>query len=902
MERNAVVYLFAVLLLVFFVPSCSSDSDDNPANGGDGETSDQESLPPLGDEIFATTADETISLDILTEDVAVAWDANGIPHIYASNIKDMGIATGYIHAGHRMVQMEFLRKLSTGRLTDLAGAVAIDTDIQYRKLFSLRDGGDLFQAIWDELEQESKDLIQAYVDGINARLAQYRADGSDWPEPFNFLLVNQSPQETDDWEWRDVIAFSRYQMWSLSSTLWEELDHTTLKEALSDDLFADMMNAKPTTGPSVLPKASGAQWNNTVGTRRGMAFAEAVKDFSRQLESMQQWSYFKDRNASNNWTTKRNSNGINYVCNDPHLELGTPAVWYPMSFDTRSIEGDPNGYQVAGVVFPATPLVAIGRNDKIAWGATVTNYDVTDIYLEEVTMDGDTPKSVTFNGAQVDVNCITHQFRKGHLQPFEYDEVDLCFVPHHGPLFQGEDASGNSFWYSVRWTGMDPSREIETFAGFARAQNLDELFEAAKDYATGAQNFVFGTVDGEFGYYPHAAVPIRKGDLTANPPWMILPGTGEYEWDGYIPDEDLPQLKNPDQGYVVTANNYINPFSLDGDPLSGDYYYQFSATDGWRAYSSDKGVSELVGSDDYTWENMRDLQFNQISDYSAYLLPMILGIVDENAIEANMSDDAKAGLGLLRDWSFHAAMGLTDYKDPASGAVSDADEVLDSAATTFFNHLILRLGNRIFVDELEDAGAGSPVMGRRWLSEIIRELAEDDVTSPWFDDVSTAATAETPADIFLSAFDMAAEDILAREEFSGGTIADALWGRVHNQVLTHPLNAMTDEYNQGPFAAGGDGECINVASFGANFVEPEKEDYNFSNGPSMRMVNEITEDGIVTYLQHPGGVDERPDSDFFLNLHEKYMNNESVVLNASWESVKDAGIAKFTVFQAAGGE
>src|SRR5690606_26367923 len=202
---------------------------------------------------------------------------------------------------------------------------------------------------------------------------------------------------------------------------------------------------------------------------------------------------------------------------------------------------------VAGATFPGIPAVVIGRNERVAWGATVAYFDVTDVYVEELSADG---QSVIFEGEEVPIVRKEVGFRVAGKDPHL---ATLEFVPHHGPILKKDVANRTAI--TVRWTGHEPTNEIRAFLGLNRAGSVAEAREALRAFEVGAQNFVLADVEGSIGCYPHAPTPSRRGasqttedpDVT-RPPWMPLSGEGPAEWEGILHEEALRSAPAPEWG------------------------------------------------------------------------------------------------------------------------------------------------------------------------------------------------------------------------------------------------------------------------------------------------------------------------------------------------------------------
>ncbi len=921
MRFKHLILLAVVFLIGLSFLACSSDSNDEPdGDAGDGDIPDGDLLDgdrsdgdaPDGDTPggLGEPVDETFGIEGLTAEVNVAWDEFGVPHIYAANEADAMRAMGWIQADQRMVEAEFLRKYARGRLTELVQAIPdlVTVDLFYRGMFALKDGGDLLQAIWDMMDDDVKDLLQAHADGFNARLAKYKEDDSDWPAPFDYFLILQGPDKTVDWEPLDTIAIGRLQSWQLARTLDEEITYTMIHELLPDDLFNALVFSEPTIPLSIMPHADSVK-SNTVspqyGTRHGEALLRKLTRTDSMLDKIRVWEKI-DRGASNNWAVARQSDGIAYLCNDPHLALQTPSVFIPMTVDVKELGGDDQILHAGGIGFPGTPAFIIGRNDKVAWALTTTNYDVQEVYEEQVTFnDDDEPVSVLFNGNQVDVNKVVQQLQDGHGANPETVEEPLYFVPHHGFLLPDSFDTESGTALSTRWTGMEPTLEIQAVANIQKAQDINGAFAALQDFKVGAQNYVFTSIDGEIAYNPHVAMPIRQGDLAAHPPWMVQPGTGEYEWDGYVAEDKLPTLRNPDDGFIITANNDIMGSTLDNDALNEEWYSMFSGAAGYRAYTIKKRLQDKLAGGDVSFADMEEIQNSYVSEMATDLVPMLLAIADngDNSIMGDLSNDALAGLQLLEDWNFKMASGIADDTDPTgSAAIADIDEQSAAAAATFFNFLLVRLAHDLIADELTPYSING--LPSTHTFKVVFKMVKDyvdggldpkgDYVSPLFDNIDTAApNIESPEDILRVALENTVEDITTNEIFTGTAISDAYWGRIHTLTMEHPLSSMTSDYNVGPFGLGGGPFTVNVASYGVGF-NVDTESYTFGSGPSLRIIHAVSEAGFETEYTIPGGVDGRMDSEHFLDMFDLWKAGERTKLLIAWDEVKAAGYTKIT--------
>lgn len=936
MQRSKSLFLMFILVWAMVAFGCSSGDgetvDGDAADGDvvdgdavdgdvvDGDDADGDEEATDGDEgysfiidrdeMLGEAVDDAYLVEELNGEVAVAWDEYGVPHIYAEDVHDAAMAMGYIQADQRMFQMDFFRRVGRGKLSGLfvvAEPSLVSASVFMRTVFSTPDGGNLLQEMYDIVDQSTKDNLQAYADGVNLRLQRYREDDSDWPAPYQFPAVLLSPDQIDDWEPLDTIAIARYQTWDLSSDYSPEIERSELLLSLGEQLYNDLIFATPATDVYIQPEdAKRKSLRRQADTRVSIGFANAERWLNSMRGALDVHQLVRNlipkRDGSNNWAGATDSDGITYLCNDPHLSLYSPPIFMPTTMDVTNFSDDADELHVGGVAFPGTPAIVIGRTDKLAWGDTVVGYDVMDVYAETVTFDNDgVPLSVLFEGNQVDVVTVVHEFINGNLSPDDPLMIPIYFVPHHGPFIPGSLDPDNGTGLTLKWTGMEATKEIQAVVNLQFVDTVDEAFVAIDDFGVGAQNYMLADTEGNIGWDPHANVPLRDCDMNVTPPWMILPGEGGCEWTGaYIPDDELPQSKNPSDGYIITANNDPSGDLMDGDPTNeGRYLLWDQVGIGYRALGAKTGVEDLIAAGDYDWQDMVDVQFSFVSHMAMELVPIILDLVDRYDLETAMSAEAVVALGLLEDWDYDMHSGLADPHDPLNASVvADEDKKKSSAATTYFNHFFVRFAHDLILDELQAAGVNG--FRKKNLSKFIIQMIRDTgdaaegLESAYYDDVSTDPAKETAADILLGVFESTVTDVLARKAYKDGTIADAMWGRTHTLTLENPIAAATSSFNYGPFGLGGGAYTVNPAGFGPG-LNPENQDLTFTHGPAVRFTHEVTSEGITTHYNLPGGVNGRQESEHYGDLMELWMSGETTVMEIEWEKVKAAGIEKMTV-------
>ena len=428
----------------------------------------------------------------------VRWDSLGVPHIKAASVADALFVQGYVTASERMFQMDGLRRLASGSLSEIVGVTALETDRESRRMRIRR----IAEEIYVTLNPDEKAILAAYARGVNAWIETHRGRYG-----LEFSLLGYDPRP-----------------WSVV-----------------DSLLAGLQMYRSLTG-NYKPKLVKAQM-----------LAGGEKDKVEYL--FPYWSGSEFTPGSNAWAVAgaHTANRKPLVANDMHLDAGIPSTWFMAHLEAP-------GLNVSGLTLPGTPGVIVGHNDHIAWGFTNLGFNVLDLYMER--LDQRTGRYVyqgKLEQAQREREVIVV---KGQApQEIAY------WVTRHGPAIL-ED---NTRLITMKWAAADPATFRYMFLDLDRARNWQEFSAAVSRFGGPGQNMVYGDVEGNIGYHATGKLPIRgnyRGDVPVDG------STGENEWEGYIPFEELPQAFNPASGYIVTANQ--NPFPHDYKyRVSGAYAPQY---------------------------------------------------------------------------------------------------------------------------------------------------------------------------------------------------------------------------------------------------------------------------------------------------------------------------------------
>lgn len=880
MKRVSSAVLIAVLGGVLLV-GCTEQGDETPAPAA------------KPNPVLDLPVDATIALPHLPATTDVAVDSLGMLHVYAPDTRSALFVQGYETAKARFWQLDAFRRVAEGRLSRLFGVITLGMDVEMRTAFTMRDGRRLQEVLWEDLQNADPSAAaqaEAYAAGINAWIDDARAGRNGATLPPEYAATDLDVSVLEDWHPQDTLAIGRLQAFFLSATLGEEIGLAEIYAALPEALRRDVYRSAPGAPATVLPA------NTTARAQRGAAPTQAPLP---PLETLRAVRAMLDRlNAasplghgagvgSNNWIVSRDlsASGFPMLANDPHLQLFNPPIWHMVQLDAADDPTDPT--RVTGVQFPGLPGIILGHNDYGAWGGTVAVFDVTDVYVEQVTTPPDypsSPRTVLFKGEQVPVLRLEEHFEM--VDGSTVTQV-IEVVPHHGPMVPdpnldddvvGLAATGMSF----RWTGHEITQDSRFLTGLNRARNVEEFKGAIRFFGVGAQNWVWADIHGDIAYFPYVLVPQRPAGTV---PFLPLRGTGEDEWlqdeNGnvlWLPEEKFPQAVNPPQGYLATSNNDQFGNTLDNDPLNDETYFTFTADIGFRQQRildllSNRANVRPAGAK-ISAADLVAYQNDTASLEASRLVPFLLAAAERRAdlVDVKMNE----ALNRLRAWgeSTEGSPGWTmasgvdaaaarDDVTPRAVPVSD-EERADAVAASIFVAWSTRLSRTVFTDDFAGTGIGAP--GDDFATKALLHILEDiDSTDPSFvvhtkgangestlwDDATTAAV-ESRDETLLGAL---ADGIAFLEQrFASTNPADWLWGNIHQARFQHFFGqAGIPIYDLGNFPAPGGRFTVNPAHYSLN-----SDNFVFSDGPSKRFVAVLDPAGIRSVSILPGGNNGNP--------------------------------------------
>ena len=714
--------------------------------------------------------DGELQLPGLNARVEVLRDSYGIPHIYASNPHDLFMAQGYVEAQDRFWQMEFWRRIGTGELAEILGESGLETDKFIRTIGWHRTAAEEI----DLMSPETRDAFDAYVEGVNAFLEQH-PDGKSIE--FYLLRMNGVNYQPEPWTILNSVTWAKFMAWQLGGNMDSELARAHIVARIGTPALTTLMPPYREDYPVIVPHTLNPASLDAVLTDP----LRIGNNTSGQIIGSNSWAVSGTKTTS----------GYPYLANDPHLAIMMPSIWYEIGLHCEPV-GESCPYNVTGVTFPSAPAVVIGHNDQIAWGLTNLGPDVQDLYIEKINPEN--PNQYEYQGTWVDM-----EIRREEIVVAGEDEPVVIFVrsTRHGPIMNdvvgGVEETWSFGWepLALKWTASSPGKLFDSLLGLNRAQNWDEFRSALQEWNVPSQNMLYADKEGNIGYQSPGMIPIRRNGNGSIP----VPGwTSEYEWIDYIPFDDLPRSFNPEEGYIVTANNAV----------VGPEYPYFISMDWAYGYRARRILEMIEDEDVFTLEDMQRMQGDNISVYALDILPYLLQVSPDDAAQAQVLD-------LLRDWN------------------GDMDR--ESAEAVLFEVLKLSLVERVFADELGE----QLVQDIGWnLSVALSRLLEEG-SIEWFDDIHTEEV-ESKEEIILLALSDSLEIL---EEQLGGDPSKWRWGDLHTATFKNetfgesgiaPIEWL---FNRGPVEVDGTAGTVN------NTAYDPKDPFSVSTLPSYRQVVDL---------------------------------------------------------------
>ncbi len=717
--------------------------------------------------------------DELRDSVKVYFDEYRIPHIFARNDHDLYFAQGYITARDRLWQMEFQTYAAAGRLSEFLGLRTVQYDRYQRRIGMGYAAEQALEGI--NKNEKTKEAIEAYAAGVNAWIEQL----SPKDYPLEYKIMNYEPGEWTPLKSALLFKNMTYTLAGRNS----DLRMSNTRAYLGESFISEVMDLDPSWNDPTIP--AGTPWEF-----EAMEVQKPKSNFQPSIAEDLQPYQPDPMNGSNNWAVSgsKTRSGYPILANDPHLNMTLPSIWYTLQLHSPNVNA-------MGATLPGAPSVIIGFNEDVAWGTTNVGADVWDWY--EIEFRDSTLAEYRYDGEWRETEKRIEEIKVKDAETI----IDTVYYTHHGPVvqdFSGEALrSGIPKFHAMRWIAYEESNEVNYFMKINKAKNYEDYRDALRDFKSPAQNWVFAdkkdialTVTGQY--------PLKW----ENQGRFISDGSDPlYDWQGWVPFEQIPSIKNPSRGFVSSANQ---------DPTAPDYPYYLD--DDFAPFERGKRINDrLAAMKQITKEDMQELQLDNYSYHAAKVLPMMLKVLHTDTL----SGSGPQSVTLLEEWNYH----------------NNSREIAPSIFKFWWDALY----REIWSDEYNSVDAGMSWPERDQVAYLVLNRPE----LPWYDNINTDDK-ETLEILINRAFYLATK----RLEDEYGSIGDNWqWGYVSDTDIGH-LAQLPGMGIQNLFTSGG-AESVNAI--------------RGSHGPSWRMVVELGPE-IRAHGIYPGGQSGNPGSPYYDNM------------------------------------
>ncbi len=721
----------------------------------------------------------------------VYFDERLVPHVFAENDEDLYFIQGYLHAKFRLFQMDLQTKAAAGRASEIAGKKAINFDKEQRRLGMVYAAENAMKEV--DKDPLSKPIFDAYTNGVNAYINSLKESEI----PIEYKLLNIKPEK-----WTNLRTALLLKMMAkmLSSGTESDLANTNAKSVFIPDELKMMYPQVHDSLEPIVPKGTAFEKPGIIPVKP--ATADSLYFGKKDIVTAHEISKPDINNGSNNWVVagSKTQSGSPILCNDPHLELSLPSIWYEIQLRTPTN----NTY---GVSLPGSPFVIIGFNDSIAWGVTNAQRDVKDYY--EVKFKDNTKQEYWFNGKWEKTTRKVETIKvKGGK-----DVIDTVAYTVYGPVMFDESFSNelsNKRNLAVRWTAHDASNEAFTFYHLNRAKNYDDYAEAIKTFQCPGQNFVFASKSGDIAIWQQGKFPARWDGQGL----YVMPGEdSSYMWQGFIPQSENPHSKNPERGFLESANQR---------PVDSAYPYFIPGS-----YITPRGITitnRLAAMSGITPVDMMKLQNNYFNTLAEDARATMLKFVKENELSAT----EKKYLDLMKNWDLMASP--------------------DSKGQTIYQCWWDSLEVEIWKDELSRVKPEAPWPQKQTLMELLKK----DTATRFIDNINTPQK-ETLYDVVTAALKKASV-YLAKQEADG----KLEWTKFKNPTVYHLIKDLKGFARPG-LNVGGNGDIVNAVTH--------------SHGPSWRMIVQLSAQ-TEAYGVYPGGQSGNPGSKYYDDYIDNWVNGK----------------------------
>ncbi len=772
----------------------------------------------------------------LDGEVSVRFDSAAIPHISATTEHDLFFGQGWVFASQRLWQLELFRRTAEGRLAELFGEAALDADRFLRTL----DLWGLAERSLQAATPDERRILEAYAAGVNAKIARWIGA---WPPEFRLLGIEPEP-------WTPAATLAVGRLMALDLATWKsELGRFRAEALVSDEKFRELVPPYPVWGPTIAADSLGVPASLALTARGGRlatpgplaarfdpganapSTAPSPANRDPRWDPLSLIGRYSARSGSNAWAIagSRTAAGSPILASDMHLQLRAPSIWYVVALEARSA-----GYQAAGLTLPGVPGVVAGYNREVAWTYTNGMVDDMDFVSEAVNLDHSAyrhedawmpfatrPETILVRGRD---DPVIHDVRSTVRGPVITDAL----APVGATL-------------SLLWTAAQPLSEIGGLMAMNRAVDAESIDAAIRDFSVHQQNVIYATRDGSIGFRLSGTVPLRRADRRFTPADFTEEGA---EWPGFWSAAQLPATRDPEAGFIVSANN-LQTRELEG-VLSVDYPTPFRAL---------RATRRLASRTDWDRESVSLLQRDVYSLMAERALPTALATARRAGLDS--------AIALLDAWDLEVDTG--------------------SRAAALFYAWLFRLRGLIAADEFGLTPAWSV-----FPTGALLHLIENGGDSPWVDDMTTPD---------LETFDELSERALHDAVTLTG---NRTWGDLHREVHRHPLGYVrwlnrVFSFNVGSYPSPGGPNTVRPDDYGrwnlldaSSWTPPWPNEY----GPSERFIVELRQAGNAGFFLLPTGQSGNPLSPHYRDQSERWGNSRLIPVPLEAELVRERTVRR----------
>lgn len=750
-----------------------------------------------------STESTKFQFDGLEAEASLVIDRRGVPHVFAENDHDLYFLQGYVTAKDRLWQMEFQTHAAAGRISEIVGEKALQFDLEQRRIGMTYAAEKAMELI--KQDPVSMMVLEAYTAGVN----QYISELDDISLPLEYKLLDYKPEK---WSLFKSALLLKYMAKMLNGTERDRSNTAALK-LLGEDLFwllfPDQTHLEDPVVPGFkVPERTEIQDYNE---------SDLDLSFDWEVDHIQP-GYI----GSNNWAVhgSRTESGNAILCNDPHLKLSLPSIWYEIQLNGPDV----NCY---GVSLPGSPGITIGFNENVAWGVTNAGRDVKDYYTIE--LDGSTYR-IGDSLYQAVPRIEEVKVRNNE------SIIDTVWYTAYGPIAFSEDGHN----LALRWLAHDASNELMTFHELNRASSFQDYTDALSHYSCPGQNFVYADVHDTIAIWQHGKFKLKpqcygKFILSGSDPSNLV--------ESFIPKEHNPHMVNPDRGFVSSANqaavDSTYPYYVSG------VYEEFRNRTINRFLRNDSTISLL---------DVQDLQLSNYNMLAEEALPLMLALLDTT--EFQNKEYEMLALNALRKWNYSNDAGLI-----APTVFEIWWDEFKNILWDEFNeqHWDQDLYYRYSWEQLAvDGKAKVDMRDKRFvypMNKVAIDLLQNHPDHPIFDHHATNNKTETAKDVVYDSFYWTAMKFgdIIKYEFNAPH-----WGHYQGTTVQHllRLNAFSSE----KLFVGGSEHAPNATTS--------------THGPSWRMIVELKPEGVEAYGVLPGGQSGNPGSKNYINSLENWTKGE----------------------------